>query len=518
MKKIKWLMTIALLFPLIAIAGAGQEGNGGDGIFCSVNGKKSVQFFDLYEAEKLYGRKLDLGSSQLTTKEKLELALKRLARIDQARAQVLKKLAQDFWQNTFFTDDDLADLPDAGLGSFPAGCQIKQVAIQKTPIFPGAKLYTIDRKLWNLMNSDSQAALVLHEIVLNTVRDSNASYGQKQFRDFHTDTQRVRYYTGWLTSSEVATISLGDYTKILNLSALDSSMTYRGFNLTWQQKLNHEKTMVSGEPEFFDTGKNLVKTAFIADPHLFTIPMGSGSLLMKFTFQGRISFHQNGQASVIDSFSNPSVHDEIQIPINNGYLIWPENKINSSNYSEEFKFDDRGILTTMRSVGEFKNNYAESSGAFTIKRSGNTYFVSAITGDGTLAFKSKIYSLDDDSSVLFYETGELAAVSQVPMTVKTIFGEIESSDIEFYPTGNVKSLAGAGEDKTLKIQINGVNLEMQRKNRISFYENGSIFSAVMSKETAGLKDPTGKAITVFARERFNLDVNGAVTCTGRSCP
>lgn len=515
MKQLKWLSLFAVLLPLAA--GAGQEGNGGDGILCSARGKQSVLLLDLYEARNVHGFNLDLGQPSLSVDQKIELALKRLERVDHSRAERLRDLAATFWQNAELTQNDLVDIPDSGRAQMPAGCQLKQAAIQSAPIAPGSKLYTIDKKLWALMDSDSKASLILHELVLHLVRDPSAPYAQRILRAFHADTQRVRYFVGWLTSQDPASVNLGRYAALQNLAALDSSMTYRDLDLSWSQIPDEQGGVVKGLPQFFDAAQTQLKSAYLINPSRFSISMGPAAQKLDFETAGEVSFSQIGKLRQIAvSDDHPSTHAKIQIPVMSGSLVWPHRDGPFQTFSEQFNFNDQEVLISLTSEGEFKNSYVETNGFFELERSGDQYYVSTVR-DGLLTLHSQTYSIADGSTVSLYETGEPQQISGISVPLQTMYGTIESNAFELYRSGVVKNVFAKSVDHDISVLIAGVPTVIQGNNRVSFYEAGSLFSGVARSETLGLKDPAGAAVIVHAHERFNLDPKGAVTCVGASC-
>lgn len=157
------------LTSLIASAAphGGSVGNGGDVVSCS-NTTNKTEVFDVYEARALRGWNLNLGDPQLSAEEKVDLAISRIN--DNLYTPGMRKLlasyAQDFWNEyALVPASTLVDIPDTLELSLPVGCILTQTAIQiKNPsIFD--KRYLINGDIWNTLDNDNKAALILHEVV-----------------------------------------------------------------------------------------------------------------------------------------------------------------------------------------------------------------------------------------------------------------------------------------------------------------------------------------------------------------
>lgn len=169
-----------------------KAGNGGDAVVCRDANKKiiSTELLDYYEGRVLRDMTFDLGAQTLSYQDKLELAMTRLERISPLRAALYRADIASFISNTkFLSGNTLVPIPDAEPISYPDGCAIEQLAVQKTPEFPGDKLFTIDQDLWDQLSSDSRAGLILHEIIYKEA----LTYG-------HENSVYVRYLNSLLAS------------------------------------------------------------------------------------------------------------------------------------------------------------------------------------------------------------------------------------------------------------------------------------------------------------------------------
>ena len=146
-------------------------GNGGDVIVCR-NGDvvTRIELLDHYEGALLRNMHVSLGAAELPIAEKIEIALKRLQRIDPDRAAYYRGLFSNFWDSSqFLSGIVLSDIPDSQHVALPAGanCRIEQIAIQRQVTFPEDFRYIINKDLWDLLDNTSKAGLVLHEILLH---------------------------------------------------------------------------------------------------------------------------------------------------------------------------------------------------------------------------------------------------------------------------------------------------------------------------------------------------------------
>lgn len=200
---------ISLLLPCTQLFAGNEYGNGGDVIYCSQqDAPPKVEILDLYEARARWGLTLDLGQDNLTPVEKVNYALERLDRIDHFRAEYYKKIAGEFFENALFISGvTLIDIPDSQFTYIPSNCEIRQIAIQKEPQFPGEKLYTISKDLWDILDNNQKAGLILHEIV----------YGEAISLS-HSNSINSRYFMGHIASTKTGNITTQDYIKLFKLT------------------------------------------------------------------------------------------------------------------------------------------------------------------------------------------------------------------------------------------------------------------------------------------------------------
>ncbi len=171
MKLKNQLFTLFLLLSTQVHAGGigvgnGLTGNGGDAVICFDDQKniKSAEFLDLFEARAVFGKTVSLGDKSLSVDQKIALVVTRMqqAHFSNLAADLLIH-ANTFLARSVFVNTDLSDIHDAGDLLFPSGCAEKQAIIRaRTPDLNG-KTFTIDRRLWDLMDNDSKTAAIMHE-------------------------------------------------------------------------------------------------------------------------------------------------------------------------------------------------------------------------------------------------------------------------------------------------------------------------------------------------------------------
>jgi len=193
--KILFLL-LSVVIPFKTFAGGGTVGNGGDVVVC----KDQVLMLDTYEALNLRNFKLGLGGPTDSVEAKIKLAVKRLAGVDPYRTAIIAYLASEFMNDTKFVRGvKLRDLKDSDEIFLPEGCGVEQIAIQNTKVVNSDPFYVVNADLWDRMDNDNKAILILHESIfrgaegawpsptvrlLNSMAFSTKLDGMKQFDYF----------------------------------------------------------------------------------------------------------------------------------------------------------------------------------------------------------------------------------------------------------------------------------------------------------------------------------------------
>jgi hypothetical protein len=171
--------------------------NGGDIVICdptvALPAYHKPRMLDTLEAQ-LRKFPIDLGGPTLNREQKIQLVLDRIEKIDRFWGSALKGAYADFWTETLMIQNVfLPDVPDSIPVALPKGCHIEQIAIQTwdSNLFVGEARYTINEGLWNLLDSDNQAVLVIHELALRAY--------------LHLDdaSRRARFFTGLVIQKNI---------------------------------------------------------------------------------------------------------------------------------------------------------------------------------------------------------------------------------------------------------------------------------------------------------------------------
>jgi hypothetical protein len=272
---------LLFLIPLTAFANGGQEvGNGGDAVVCRDAGGAvtSAELLDYYEARELRGIIKDLGPPDLAIDAKVALVLDRVARLSPKRAAHYRHQAGEFMSEArFLSGVDLVEVPDSDHLAFPHGCRVEQLAIQKQPEFAEDKRYTINQDIWDKLDGDSRAGLILHEIIYREAFEQGA-----------TDSVGARYLHSRLAEASGATLTQPEFVSILNEAH---------FKFT---DIDGWDFMVFGI--YFDDRGKVVKAQLQYDNEIQD-PMNTGTVTL---IDGEVSFYPDGK---LQSFQFPNVQN-----------------------------------------------------------------------------------------------------------------------------------------------------------------------------------------------------------------
>lgn len=205
-----WKTSFAIVLSLLSIRGFADNrpvGNGGHAVVCSESGSTSVELLDFFEA-KFYDP-IDLGAPELPVAHKIEVALSRLKPYNSTLELVFRNKAKEFFESVSFRERvELPDTKDTGEVLLDENCVLKQLAMQKFDHFPGEPFYVVDKKLWEKLDNNHKAGLVLHEVIYGT-------FGPLGF----TDSKFSRYFNAMLSSKRIEKYSKGQYDGFLLAAA-----------------------------------------------------------------------------------------------------------------------------------------------------------------------------------------------------------------------------------------------------------------------------------------------------------
>jgi hypothetical protein len=188
----------------------GQDGNGGNMLLClNPNGTlKSKELLDYYESRVIRGITPSLGDPSLHYLEKIEMVLERIQHLSPRRFKSYLEEARSFEsQSVFLPQTDLTTLPDSQHPVVPKNCTVVQTVIQRTPVFPEDKRYIVNKDIWDLLDNDDKAGLVLHEAILREaalMAPILAAYGViPESQQILRDSGRVRYINSLISSEKL---------------------------------------------------------------------------------------------------------------------------------------------------------------------------------------------------------------------------------------------------------------------------------------------------------------------------
>ncbi len=204
----------------VVLSRGDKAGNGGDVVDCRRtvwvpdNGQMdghwetagTIELLDFYEGRVIRKIERDLGTDTLSVEEKLELAIERIEKLDPGRALLYRKWISEFWNEALFLDGiNLIDVNDSDHVALPQNCQVTQIAIQKKPEFPEDPYYIINQDLWQALDNDGKAGLVLHEIAY-----------REAIAEGHENSVNTRYLVQHLTSNKVPEMTIKKWSEIRN--------------------------------------------------------------------------------------------------------------------------------------------------------------------------------------------------------------------------------------------------------------------------------------------------------------
>ncbi len=210
--KILFATSMSLVLPSNSNAmGGDQRGNGGGGVVCRNDRGNitSVTTLDIYEAD-FRGMNLDFGPPSESPLEIVNHLLNRLATIDPLAAVNYRKLANRFYDpnvSRFKKGITLPFTEDTGFIALPLDCKLEQIVLQQEPQVPEDRLFVINQDLYEHLDTRSQAALILHEVIYNELISMKNKVGDR----IHPTSFYARYFNEKLISDTFISISAEDY-------------------------------------------------------------------------------------------------------------------------------------------------------------------------------------------------------------------------------------------------------------------------------------------------------------------
>ncbi|UXR65881.1 hypothetical protein EZJ49_06420 [Bdellovibrio bacteriovorus] len=169
------LLSLILVFASTLSAACAEANNwydrGNAGFVLACAGKKPV-VLDLHENSTRQLGKIQFSSATTVTAKALDI-ISRLDSYDGGRAAQYKSWALSFFNEAqWIHDAAFNQTPDLGMVIIPNDCRLEQVIFQRNPSVLNKTRYMIDENLWSQLDSDNQAALIVHEIIYREFMNS----------------------------------------------------------------------------------------------------------------------------------------------------------------------------------------------------------------------------------------------------------------------------------------------------------------------------------------------------------
>jgi len=219
-----------------------EVGNGGDATVCrDSEGKiETAELLDYYEARVNFGWNIKESGSR---DQILQRFLERIAKINSYhKSKYQERTHQFFSESNFLKNVDLVDIPDSNHTTFPRGCKVEQLVIQKSDLLQGEKRYTINKDIWDHLDNVSQAGTIIHEIIYREKLGSNSRY--------------VRFFNGKVAANNLKNLSLAALNELFYNLGIDrfiippskAIISYKEFDASGRPV----KLSIYAEGEFFE--------------------------------------------------------------------------------------------------------------------------------------------------------------------------------------------------------------------------------------------------------------------------
>jgi len=196
---------------------SGEKGNGGDAVVCRDDQSKiiSAEPLDVYEARKL--RQINVTGLQRIgdTRSAFNILLDRLGSLSPVRAGRFRSFFENFQRDQTMTDGVLVDIPDSEHLSYPRGCAIEQLIIQRIPETPFDRTFLIQKSIWARLTPVNQAIMIMHEAFL-----SEAIANESVLHWETIQTRGLRYVNSLLFGFDPSTHSVSEKTFISGLALI----------------------------------------------------------------------------------------------------------------------------------------------------------------------------------------------------------------------------------------------------------------------------------------------------------
>ena len=219
-------LTAVPFYPLLSLGQGGtMGGGGGKAVVCrNLETDKIITAYalDLFEAENPVDPSVEKliaiwPKSVHSEADYLSEMLTRLEKASPERVKDFNSYLKDFDSEVIFSDQALADIPDSYHLSYPRGCHVEQLIIQKSEL-GNHKRYLIDHEIWNALNEENRAIMKFHEVFLRelkTVFEGVEKCVSEQVFCKPIETLELRHVNALLFSNRVSQLSTTEWLRQL---------------------------------------------------------------------------------------------------------------------------------------------------------------------------------------------------------------------------------------------------------------------------------------------------------------
>lgn len=205
MKYLSLIFVIATTLNALSAQANNWYDRGNAGFVLACVGKKPV-VLDLHENSTRQIGEIQFSSQTSVLAKALDI-IGRLEARDMGRAAQYKSWALSFFDEVqWVREAAFHQTPDLGMVIIPNGCRLEQVVFQRNPSILNKTRYLIDENLWNQLDSDNQAALVVHEVIYREFMNSATK---------ELASERIRIFNLALHTDILVNLGLPEYISLL---------------------------------------------------------------------------------------------------------------------------------------------------------------------------------------------------------------------------------------------------------------------------------------------------------------
>jgi hypothetical protein len=380
------------------------------------------------------------------------MVIKRIEKFERDRADNYRSILSRFDEEAQWIDGELPETNDTGPIFIPANCVLKQAALQRTPGVPRESYFKINRPLWNVLDNNARAGLLLHELIYE-----DALMAQQ------VTSRLTRYYNAYMSSKESQTelATIIDYAGLLESANLPGIYWFgNDFGRHGRFPLAYHSVQFWGDSDADDmkisgyVGKGGSRNIRGPGPGYFNINfLGDGS-------EG-LYFDETG--------------DLIQI--------------NHTNSLEMLYNIPTGTLSTR--ISPSSENGLNAALNF---EHGSILSEASVPSSGLVRLTFQIRHNDDWQ---FY-----SAILCNPNPTSEPDGS--GWEVDFFPTGvPVKGLLNRYSNLPINYEV-----QLRLSGWVEFYETGFVRRGVLDQDSATLLATTGSIVTVTRGDNLNFDDQG----------